>query len=386
MTADTTPPRALIVDDDEQVLFVHQRVLKMGGFDVETAASGNAAMDALRRTQFDVVLSDIDMPGMDGIRLLEQVRSHDVDVPVILITGAPTLETAVQALDRGALRYLSKPTPLPELLKVARDAVRLHRIAKAKREALALLDGAGHFAGDHAGLKVSFERAMDTMRMAYQPIVSWSKRSVVAYEALLRSSEPNLPSPAAVLDAAERLDRVHALGRRLRSLAVSSIDRLPHSATLFLNIHPHDLLDEELHNPRGEIARAAERVTLEVTERASLETVEDVRTRLASIRQRGFRLALDDFGAGFGGLTSFALLEPEVVKIDNRLVRGIEREPVKWNLVKTMTNMCNELGITVIAEGIETVAERDEIARAGCDLMQGYLFAAPSETFGTVAF
>jgi EAL domain-containing protein (putative c-di-GMP-specific phosphodiesterase class I) len=104
------------------------------------------------------------------------------------------------------------------------------------------------------------------------------------------------------------------------------------------------------------------------------------------VRSLGFQLALDDFGAGFGGLTSFVLLEPDVVKIDMQLIRGIEREPMKQSLVKTMTQMCQELGVTVIAEGVERPAERDRLLEAGCDLMQGHLFARPSTVPGQVSW
>lgn len=386
MTETGSLSRVLIVDDDEAVLRVHKRALSGGGFDVETAISGQEAITALNRSAFDVVLSDIDMPGMNGIQLLEQVRSIDVDVPVILITGAPSVETAVQALDRGALRYLSKPTSLSDLIKATADAVLVHRLAVAKRQALALVGGHSHFSGDHAALTVSFDRALSSMRMAYQPIVSWSSRKAVAYEALLRSSELSLPNPPAVLDAAERLGRVHDLGRRIRALATAPIGTLPGDVHLFLNLHPLDLLDDDLLKATSTLTPLASRITLEVTERTSLDGLRDIRSRISKIRGLGFRFALDDFGAGFGGLTTFALLEPDVVKIDMALVRGIEQEPTKQTLVKTMTQMCRELNISVVAEGVETPAERDELVRAGCDLMQGYLFARPAEGFAAPTF
>ena len=116
-------PRVLIVDDAEPVLRIHARALTRSGYTVETANSGHSALQALKNGTFDVIISDIDMPEMDGMRLLEQVRVHDVDVPVILITGAPSMETAVQALDLGAFKYLSKPTTLEALVKVTGDAV-----------------------------------------------------------------------------------------------------------------------------------------------------------------------------------------------------------------------------------------------------------------------
>jgi len=380
------PPRVLVVDDDEGVLRVHERALSSAGFEVVAAASGEAALSALHGTSFDVILSDIDMPGMNGIRLLERVRAHDVDVPVVMITGAPSMTTAIQALERGALRYLEKPTGLATLVKVTRDAVRLHRIAIAKRQALAVVSGATRFAGDQAGLTVSLDRALATMHVVYQPIVSCASRTVVAYEALLRSNEPSLPGPAAVLDAAERLSRVHDVGRRVRDLAIPVIKGLPPGVRLFLNLHPIDLLDDTLLAVDSPFALVADRVTLEVTERSSLDRLRDVRARITSLRAVGYRFALDDFGAGFGGLTSFTVLEPDVVKLDMALIRGIEREPTKQTLVRTMAHMCQELGVSVVAEGVETPGERDELVRAGCGLMQGYLFARPGPPFPTPVF
>jgi EAL domain-containing protein (putative c-di-GMP-specific phosphodiesterase class I) len=378
--------RALIVDDEEAILRVHARVLSTAGYQVETAADGLAAERALKQTPFDVILSDIDMPGMNGIALLERVRQNDLDVPVVFITGNPSVETAIKAMDHGAHRYLVKPVQTELLLKTAGDAVRLHRIAKAKRQALELAGGVDRFIGDQAGLAASFGHALETLYTAYQPIVSWSKRSVVAYEALLRCREPNLPHPGAVLDAAERLGRVHELGRATRRSAIEPLSRLPKDVTLFLNLHPSDLLDPQLFATNGPLAPVADRIVLEITERATLHEMNDVRARVASLRKLGFRIAIDDLGAGYAGLTSFTLLEPDIVKLDMALVRDIHREPRKQTLVRTMIAMCKELGIIVTSEGIETPEERDELASSGCDLMQGYLFARPGEAFPVPSF
>jgi len=374
-------PRVLLVDDEAALLRVHARLLSRAGYEVVTALDGAAAMVAVKGAAFDVILSDIDMPEMNGIQLLERVRSHDLDVPVVLITGSPKIDTAIRAIERGALRYLVKPVELPDLVKVIADAVRLHRIAKAKRQALDLAGGEDRFIGDRAGLSASFDRAIDALHIAYQPLVAWSSKKVYAYEALLRSKEPALPHPGAVIDAAERLGRVHELGRVIRTRAVRPDVPLPDGALLFLNLHPSDLLDEELFEPRGQLAAAAKRIVLEITERAALDGIRDVRARIAALRALGFRIAVDDLGAGYAGLTSFTLLEPDVVKLDMALVRDIHREPRKQTLVRTMITMCKELGIVVTAEGIEVPEERDELARAGCDLMQGYLFAKPGPAF-----
>jgi EAL domain-containing protein (putative c-di-GMP-specific phosphodiesterase class I) len=376
----------LVVDDDEALRHAHVRALTKAGYQVEAAADGNAAVCCLEKAAFDVIFSDIDMPGMNGLQLLERVRTRDLDVPVVLVTGNPSVDTAIRAMEQGALRYLVKPVELAVLVTVAQDAVRVHRIATAKRQALELAGGVERFVGDRAGLVGSFSRAMESLFIAYQPIVSWSGRSVFGYEALLRSREPSLPHPGAVLDAAERLGRVHDLGQRIRTRAIEPLGQLPEGVSLFLNLHPSDLLDDDLYSANGMLASVADRIVLEVTERASLEGIRDVRARVASLRKLGFRIAVDDLGAGYAGLTSFALLEPDVVKLDMALVRGVHNEPKKQTVIKTMITMCKELGITVTAEGIEVPEERDELARAGCDLMQGYLFAKPGSAFPTPTF
>ena len=386
MQADQGGPHILVVDDDDALLRIHARALASKGYRVETAPDGAAAARAIEAGSFDVILSDIDMPGMTGIQLLERVRARDLDVPVVLVTGNPAVETAIKAMEQGALRYLVKPVELEVLVKVAGDAVRLHRLAKAKRQALDLAGGVDRFVGDRAGLAASFDSALESLYIGYQPIVSWGERKTYAYEALLRSREPALPHPGAVLDAAERLGRVHELGRVIRSKAIAPAVPLAEDALLFLNLHPSDLQDDDLFLPDSALAAMAPRVVLEITERASLDGIRDVRARVAALRAIGFRIAVDDLGAGYAGLTSFTLLEPEVVKLDMALVRDVHKEPKKLTVVKTMITLCKELGIVVTSEGIEVPEERDELARAGCDLMQGYLFAKPGDAFPTPVF
>jgi len=382
----TLPPTILVADDDAVLLRAYARVLTTNGYRVETVADGQSALDAFQKRRFDVILSDIDMPGLSGIELLEAVRAHDLDVPVVLVTGTPEVDSTIRAIEHGALRYLVKPVETAALVKVAGDAVRLHRIARAKRQALTLFGGA-NLVGDHAGLVSSFGRAIESLYVAYQPIVSWSEKRVIAYEVLLRSREATLPHPGAMLDAAERLGRVHELGRNVRRLAVERArETLPSDVLLFVNLHPSDLVDDELLSPKAPLTALAKRVVLEVTERASLDEVRDLRERLVDLRRLGFRIALDDLGAGYAGLSRFALLEPEIAKLDMTLTRNLGSDTTKQTLVRTMASMCQELGMRVVAEGIETEAERDELERSGCDLMQGFLFAEPGDAFPSPRF
>lgn len=130
-------PRVLLVDDDETVLASLQRMLSSAGYEVTTAANAARAYEHLQRGDFAVVVSDIAMPDLDGVRLLRLVRQRDTDLPVVLVTGSPDLQTAVQALSLGALGYLIKPVFPGELKDVVRRGAEHHQLARAKTRALA---------------------------------------------------------------------------------------------------------------------------------------------------------------------------------------------------------------------------------------------------------
>src|SRR5947207_11387749 len=100
--------RVLVVDDDDGVRTACRRGLVAAGFDVEVASDGGEAIEKVD-ARLDVVVSDIEMPGIDGVQLLQRVRERDPDVPVVLVTGLPALDSAVRAVEYGAHRYLAKP-------------------------------------------------------------------------------------------------------------------------------------------------------------------------------------------------------------------------------------------------------------------------------------
>jgi EAL domain-containing protein (putative c-di-GMP-specific phosphodiesterase class I) len=217
--------------------------------------------------------------------------------------------------------------------------------------------------------------------MAYQPIVRASDGALFGYEALLRSREPALPNPGAVLDAAERLGRLFDLGRKVRARAADAMVHAPERARLFVNLHARDLLDERLTSPDGALSAIASRVVLEITERAPLDHMQDARARVSKLRAMGFSIAVDDLGAGYAGLTSFTTLEPEFIKLDMSLVRGVDQNPKKQTLIRSIAALCKEMSVCCVAEGIETIQERDAIIGLGCDLLQGYVLAKPGPAF-----
>jgi EAL domain-containing protein (putative c-di-GMP-specific phosphodiesterase class I) len=367
----------LVVDDEPATARGYARALAAAGYKVTIADDGRQAAAMAKERHFDVIVSDIAMPDMDGLALLRAIRQGDLDVPMIFMTGSPALETAVQAIEYGAFRYLVKPVPHDALLEVLERAVRVHKLARVRREAAALQELEGKPIGDRAGLEARFASAVEKLWVAAQPIVSWSSRETFAYETLLRTDEPTLRSPLDFFDAAERLGRAPELGRIIRRHVAELLRASPPEALLFVNLHPTDLEDPEIYSDDGALTPYANRVVLEITERAALDQIHELGTRVTRLRSLGYRLAIDDLGAGYAGLTSFAQLEPEVVKVDMSLVRGIDASPVKQKLVRSIVALCTELGIRMVAEGIETPAERDMLVGLGGDLCQGYLFAKP---------
>jgi len=376
----------LVVDDEDALRRAYARTLEEAGFEVAQAATGQEALGLLGSRGFDTIVSDITMPGMTGVELLRAVRQHDRDVPVILVTGNPSVDSATQAVEHGALRYLVKPIGKGVLAETVERAVKLQRVARLKREAAEYLGNEEKLTGDRADLEVSLARGLETLWMAYQPIVDPASQRISAYEALVRTREPTLPHPGVLFSVAERLGRVHDVGRAIRQSVGNTLLTSPVDADIFINLHSADLLDESLFASDSPLAPYARRIVLEITERVALGAASDVPERIRRLRALGFRIAIDDLGAGYAGLSYFALLSPDVVKLDMSLVRNMDASPIKQKLVGSMTSLCRELGMRVVAEGVETAAERDTLIGLGADLLQGYFYAKPGPPYPSVVW
>jgi EAL domain-containing protein (putative c-di-GMP-specific phosphodiesterase class I) len=180
-----------------------------------------------------------------------------------------------------------------------------------------------------------------------------------------------------LFDAAERLARIHDVGRAVRHCVSQRIPTMPAEVFVFVNMHPRDLLDENLFDGDAPLSRFASRVILELTERASLGAVNDLVDRIARLRGMGYRLAVDNVGAGYAGLKNMALLEPEFLKLNMSLIRDIHLKPLRRHLVQSMAYLARELGIWAVAEGVERGEELETLAALGFDLVQGYYVGRP---------
>ncbi|MCU0810908.1 MAG: sigma-54 dependent transcriptional regulator [Thiobacillaceae bacterium] len=127
-------PQILLIDDEAIALTNLTHVLKREGYDVTACKDGEAGLEALKRSDFDLVLTDLKMPGIDGMAVLRQVHASHPDVPVIMITGHATLDSAVEAMKAGAHHYLAKPFRLAEAREVVRSALDMRRIKRENQE------------------------------------------------------------------------------------------------------------------------------------------------------------------------------------------------------------------------------------------------------------
>ena len=375
--------RVLVVDDDGAVAQVSKRVLEEE-FEVVLVDTVAGARTALSGGAFDVLLLDVGLPDGSGLDVLRELRGNNSVLPVVMMTGTLSVETATQALRSRVNEYLPKPFATEELLRTVRDAAEAGRVSRLRAKLLAARFGGDELIKDIAGTERAFAAGLAAIRMAFQPIVRASDGSVFGYEALMRCEEPSLSSPMRLLTAAEMLGRVDDLGRAVRDgVAAAMRAERERVEAIFVNLHPAELRADLLAEATDPLLALAERVVLEVTERASLEAGPKLDHELARIRGLGYRLAVDDLGEGYAGLSSLVYLRPDIAKIDMSLVRDIHRAPLKRDIVAALVEMAQRSGIVVVAEGIETVDERDTLVDLGCDLLQGYLFARPGPPFPT---
>ncbi len=366
--------RVLLVDDDRPMRTALARLLEHAGFAPLTAGSVDEAKRILADETIDVIVSDINMPGSSGLQFLADVRDQDASLPFILMTAAPQLESAILAVNLGAFRYLMKPVDLAELEATVRKAGLARSFARLQKEAL---DAVRSEDAARATASRLVDEAMAGLWMAWQPITSHKGTQLFAFEALLRSDEPQLSNPEVFVTSAQRIERGRELSRRIRARVAESIQGFPDGALALVNIVAEDLADPDLVDPAAPLSAHASRVVLEITERTKLDASLNLPTRVKQLRAMGYRLAVDDLGAGYSGLSSITQLEPSIVKLDMSLIRDIHESMTRRAVVASMVILCQSMNIQIIAEGVEKVEEAAALWDLGIELTQGYLFGRP---------
>ncbi len=214
---------------------------------------------------------------------------------------------------------------------------------------------------------------------AFQPIIHAPSRSIYSYEALIRG--PAGETAASVLQQVEP-SATHAFREQQRIAALESAARLGLRTRININFQPSDIAHSA--TAISSLLAAAERcripfesIILEVLESEIIRDSGDFSARMNPYRTSGLTFAIDDFGAGYAGLNLLADFQPNLIKIDMNLVRGIESNGPRQAILRGIVRTCLDLGIDIIAEGVETAEEYDWFRREGIELFQGFLLAKP---------
>lgn len=215
---------------------------------------------------------------------------------------------------------------------------------------------------------------------AFQPIVDFNAKTIFAHEALIRG--PNGEGAHTILSQVNN-DNRYRFDQACRVKAVKTAAELQLEGLLSINFMPNAVYQPELCiRTTLEAAKRyhfpASNIIFEFTEQEIINDTKHLLNIVSEYQKLGFKTALDDFGAGYAGLNLLARFQPDIIKIDMELIRDIDSSKARQAIVKAITRMCEELAVTVLAECVETRAERDVLLSYGINLFQGYLFCKPA--------
>lgn len=218
--------------------------------------------------------------------------------------------------------------------------------------------------------------------MAFHPILDLSRNSIWGYEALVRGTEgQGAGQILGMVDDSNRYKFDQAC--RVKAIELAAALFSDHETRLSINFMPNAVYEpaaciratlEAAHR----VGFAHQQIMFEFTENERMTDVAHVERIIAEYRKQGFVTALDDFGAGYAGLNLLASFQPDFIKLDMELIRGIATSSARQTIVAGVIMMARQLGVAVIAEGVETEMELSALRAAGIQLFQGYLFAKPA--------
>ncbi len=224
-----------------------------------------------------------------------------------------------------------------------------------------------------------------TLQIVFQPLVDVLKGEIYGYECLMRGlrQDGSIIGPELLLEQAKNANLLFNLDRLAREMALHQTVTMQLRGRISINFLPTAIYNPEMCL-RDTVSWAQElgidpaRIMFEVVETENIKDFGHLKSILDFYRNKGFKTALDDVGSGYAGLNLLAELLPDLIKIDRSLVQNIQQLPVKQSIVSALVNISKANNIDVLAEGVETEAERDYLMAQGISKMQGYLFGKPN--------
>lgn len=374
-------PHLLIIDDEREVGEFAGIVAQSLGFEVTATTIAGDFLNALN-DDVTLILMDLMMPDMDGIELLRLLGQQKCRTTLILMSGydkrvLETAEELAQTLGLSVAGHLQKPFKLPELQKLLKGYALLNVVAPVPRRV------------SKAVTKDELLRAMvsEELVLHYQPQLNISTGHVVGVEALVRWQHPErgLVFPDDFIPQAEALGVIDELGWYVARLGLSEIrqfvNREGAQLKLSLNVSSHSLHDLQLPDMFIALARqygvAPGNVVLEITESGLIKELASALDILTRLRMKRVHLSIDDFGTGYAMMQQLRHVPATELKIDKSFVQDMHQLNSARVVVRKTIEIGHELGMQIVAEGVETVEQLEFLRINGCDIAQGYYFSQP---------
>jgi diguanylate cyclase (GGDEF)-like protein len=232
-----------------------------------------------------------------------------------------------------------------------------------------------------------FQAAHNTMHLEYQPMVHLQSNRITGFEALARMDSPSLGkvSPEEFIKVAERHDLIIPLGYWVLETACQFLEKV--NTAGYRNLHlsvnvsgiqlAHERFIARVRQIINKTGIMPHHLELEITESVLVEGFKDIRSTLEELRRMGIRIAIDDFGTGYSSLSRMERLPVDSIKIHKHFVDSILVRDRRQPIIRDLISMAHNLGLEVVAEGVEHESQRQYLLESGCDIMQGYLFSRP---------
>jgi EAL domain-containing protein (putative c-di-GMP-specific phosphodiesterase class I) len=351
---------------------------------VGSAGDAEEAIALAETIRPDVAIVDVKMPAGGGPRAARGIMQASPDTRVIALSAHEDRETVLEMLRAGAVSYLVKGTAPDEIVRSIGRAAQgqaslssevmdgiVHELTtKLRREEVVTVD--------RLALQARVRRLIDGdgLAMHFQPIVELATGAVVGSEALARfTDDPGRPPNERFREATEVGLGVELELTAIR-MALAEVGNAPAGTYISVNASHRVAMHEGLLALLDEAP--VDRLVVEITEHEPVEDYEALTSALRLLRRRGVRIAIDDAGAGFSSLRHTLRLAPDIVKLDISITRDVDSDRGRRALASALISFADEMGMTIVAEGVETPAERDALQELGVPFAQGFLFAKPA--------
>ncbi|WP_199880704.1 EAL domain-containing protein [Bacillus massiliglaciei] len=325
-------------------------------------------------------LHDHNSVGLTLIHRTENCRKTIAEMDGILFD----IEEQVQRLMSGFSPELKRLSIRRGYMFLEKEPIVERSLNKAQHQAQAMAEqakGKTHYDTLSAIRHMIQE---ENIRLLAQPIFDVETKSIKAYEVLTRGpANTELENPLTLFTLARQTGTLYEVEKLVMKKSFEQISQNESGQTVFINFSPltigrQEFISDIISSLKRFPKVSADQIVIEVTERERADDQKGFSENIKILKQLGFRLALDDTGAGYSNLNSIIEIMPDIIKVDRSVIQEIDQSPIKESMLKGILLIAKETGSTVVAEGIETAGEAMVLSKNKVDLAQGFFYAKPS--------